>query len=426
MHRIALLFFCALSLWPAEIRTLTLRDAIDIALKQNPDVVLARLDEQKAEEAVRLARDPFIPKVVVGSGLAYSSGLPMSIEGATPSIFQARAVGDVFNRQQSYRVASAREARRGAAVDGAAKREEVTFRTIDLFLDAEKAGKIAEIAQAQVKGLEGVLESVRARVSEGRELPIESRKAELNLARARYRSQITASDMRAAETALAAALGLDANEQVRPAAVERPIPALPPSPDAAVEAALRNSKEIRSLESKLVAKGFDARAERAARLPRVDLVAQYAMLARYNNYDEFFRKFQRNNGQLGVSFQVPLWNGPGVEAAARTAEAEAAQFRVQIRNARRRIDNDTRKVWDDLDQSRAGLEVARLDLEVARDQVSVLLAQMQEGRAALRQVEDARMAETDKWIAFYDANSNLDKARVALLRQTGDLAAAIP
>lgn len=426
MYRTALLFFCAVSLWSAEIRTLTLREAVDLALKQNPDVVLARLDEQKAEEAIRLARDPFIPKVVIGSGLAYSSGMPMSIEGATPSIFQARAVADVFNRQQSFRVAAARESRRGTAMDSAGRREEVVFRTADLFLDAEKAGKIAEIAQGQVKGLEGVLESVRARVSEGRELPIESKKAELNLARARYRAQVMASNMHAAETALAAVLGLDANEQVRPAAVERPIPALPPSPEAAVEAALRNSKEIRSLESKLVAKGFDTRAERAARLPRFDLVAQYAMLARYNKYDEFFRKFQRNNGQLGISFQVPLWSGPGVEAAASQAEAEAAQLRVQIRNARRRVDNDTRKAWDDIEQSRAGLEVARLDLEVARDQVSVLLAQMQEGRAPLRQVEDARMAETDKWIAFYDANTNLDKARLALLRQTGDLSAAIP
>ena len=37
---------------------------------------------------------------------------------------------------------------------------------------------------------------------------------------------------------------------------------------------------------------------------------------------------------------------------------------------------------------------ARLDLEVAREQLSVNLAQMQEGRRSLRQAEEARVAET--------------------------------
>ncbi len=97
----------------AEVRTLTLRQAIELALKQNPELTLARLEEKKAEQDVRLARDAFVPKVVAGSGLAYSSGFPMSIEGATPSVIQARAIADVFNRPQSYRVAAAKEHRRG-------------------------------------------------------------------------------------------------------------------------------------------------------------------------------------------------------------------------------------------------------------------------------------------------------------------------
>src|SRR5215472_1511745 len=66
----------------ADVIPMTLRQAVDTALKQNPDVTLARLDEQKARMAVRVARDPFVPRIIVGSGLAYSNGFPMSIEGA--------------------------------------------------------------------------------------------------------------------------------------------------------------------------------------------------------------------------------------------------------------------------------------------------------------------------------------------------------
>lgn len=396
-----------------------------MALRQSPDVMLARLDEQKAEQSVRLARSPFVPRVVVGSGLAYSSGLPMSIEGATPSLFQASAIGSVFNRPQSYKVAAAREARRGAAIDSAAKQEEVVYRTAAAFLDAENAARTAEVSRREVDTFARVVDTVRARVAEGRELPIETKKAELNLARARYRADAMEAAEQSAATALAALLGFEPDDQVRPAPGEREPPPLPGTTDAAVEEALKSSKELRSLESKLLAKTYDVRSERAARWPRVDLVAQYAMLARYNNYDKFFSTFQRNNGQLGVSFQVPIWSGPAINAAAAREEAEAAQLKVQIRTTRARIAADTRRAYDDVRQGQAAQEIAKMDLDLARDQVSVLLAQVQEGRAPMRQLQEARAAEADKWIAFYDAATSLEKARLAVLRQVGELAAAL-
>jgi len=408
-----------------EVHTLTLREAVDLALKQNPDVVLARLDERRAEQAVRLAKDPFVPKVVVGSGLAYSSGFPMSIEGATPSILQASAIAEVYNRPQSLRVASAREGRRGVGIDAAARQDEVIYRTADLFVEAERAGKAAGVARRELDGLASVLEAVRARVAEGRELPIEIRKAELELARARYRAQTLENGVRAAQTALALVVGLEPEDQVRPAAAERALLPLPESAEAAVRQALEGSKEIRSLESRLLAKGYDVRAQRAARLPRLDLVAQYGLLARFNHYEDFFRKFQRHNGQLGISFQVPLWSGPGVAAGVSQAEAEAAQLRIQLRHVRSRIAADTHVGYDNLRQAEAAQELARLDLEVAREQVSLLLVERQEGRAALRQIEEARIAETDKWIAFYQAAASLERARLNLLRLTGGLAAAL-
>src|ERR1700744_308875 len=62
----------------AENHALNMRQAVELALKQNPDIVLARLDEQRTREAVRVARDPFTPRVGAGSGLAYSDGFPMA------------------------------------------------------------------------------------------------------------------------------------------------------------------------------------------------------------------------------------------------------------------------------------------------------------------------------------------------------------
>ena len=153
MFRPAILLLCAVSICAAEVRIITLREAIDLALKQNPDVVLARLDQEKADEAVRIAKVPFIPRVYAGSGLAYSSGFPLSVEGSTPSLFQANAVGSVYNRAQSYRIASAKESLRGAAIGATAKQEEMVYRTASIYFEAEKAAKIAGIAHGDLRGL---------------------------------------------------------------------------------------------------------------------------------------------------------------------------------------------------------------------------------------------------------------------------------
>ncbi len=137
----------------AEVHTLTLRQAVDRALQQNPDIALARLDELKAAQAVRLARAPFSPTIGAGSGLAYTDGFPMSIDGAAPSIVQARAREDIFNRQQSYVAAAARENTRGAGIATEAKRDEIAFRTTAMFLDAQRAARLAELARKQVDSL---------------------------------------------------------------------------------------------------------------------------------------------------------------------------------------------------------------------------------------------------------------------------------
>ena len=51
----------------AEVRTLTLRDALDIALKQNPDVILARLDQQRARAQVTIETMPSFPRCSPGA-----------------------------------------------------------------------------------------------------------------------------------------------------------------------------------------------------------------------------------------------------------------------------------------------------------------------------------------------------------------------
>jgi outer membrane protein len=409
----------------AEIRPMTLRQAVATALKQNPDIALARLDAERARAAVRLAKDPFLPRIVVGSGLAYSNGFPMSIEGSAPSVIQAHAVQDIFNRPQSFAVAQAKENARGAEIAITSKRDEVVYRTASLFLDAERAARIGALAAHDTESLARVLATVQALVAEGRALPLAAKQAQYNLARARQVAEGLEDDQAAAESSLAEVLGYPSGDRVRPEGGDRPLPQLPESPERAVESALESNTELRRMESQLAVKELDVRAARAQRLPRVDLVAEYGMLARFNNYDEFFRKFQRNNGELGVSFQLPLLAGPGVSSQVAQSKLDIAKLRIQMGSARRRISEDIEQAFRDVHKAETAADVARLDLEVARDQLSLDLSLVEEGRMTLRQVEEARVVENDKWIALYDARYAVERSQWNVLRLTGGLLAFV-
>jgi outer membrane protein len=408
----------------AEVHPLTLRQAVETALRENPDLVLARLDEQRALAGIRVAKDPFFPKVFAGSGDAKTWGYPGSIEGAAPSIVQTRTDMTLFNRPKSYEVARAKENARGAAIGVESKSEEAAYQTASAFLDAEQMRQSAESLRLEVESLQRVSEAIKLRVEEGRELAIENKRVAVDLARARQRLDGLTGDLDYAEASLAVVLGYPAGDRVRPLEDESKPPEIPETEEAARELALQNSHEIRRLESELEAKGFEVRGYKSARLPVVDFVGQYSLFDK-SIYQQYFPHIQRNNGQLGVSVQVPLLIGAGSKGLLTQAETDVLQLRAQVNQTRNRIGLETQKSYQDLKKAEGASEVAKLDLDYAREQVSVLLAQFGEGRIARQRVDDARLNEQEKWITFYDAQHTQEKARLNVLRRTGTLLASL-
>ena len=262
-------------------------------------------------------------------------------------------------------------------------------------------------------------------MEEGRELPIEAKRARVELAKAKQRAASMADDADYASRSLAVLLGYSPDDLVKATDDERALPKVPDNEQAAIETALEGSHELKRLQSAILAKGLEVKSQNAARLPRLDLLASYALLAQYNNYDKFFKAFQRNNGQIGVSFQIPILAGTAVKASSAPAEADNARLRIEMEGTRNRISLQVRQCYQDIRKADEAREVTQADLELARDSLTVLLAQMGEGRVSLKQVEEARVQESEKWAAFYDAQFVAEKARLNLLRETGELVASI-
>ena len=409
----------------AEVRTLTLRDALDIALKQNPDVVLARLDQQRARAQVTVVNDAFVPKLFAGSGAAYTNGFPMSIDGNAPALVQAKTQMAIFDRPTSYRAAQASEAARGAEIDIGLRQDEVAYRVASLFFDADQAARSRAAVERQLDSLVRVRDLTGVRVTEGRELPIESRKADLKLLQAQQRQVELADTVADVETSLAQVLGFNPGDRVQPAQEERRLTGPLDSEESAIEQALDSNGEIRRLESNLQAKNLEIKSYKAERLPKANLVAQYALLSRFNNYDKFFPRFQRNNFELGMSFEIPILTGRSATAYVVQAQVDIDKIRTEIGRTRSRITGDLQHAYREVRRVESAQKLARADLDLARDQLSLDLTRYDEGQVIMAQVEASRAAEQEKWIVYYDTQHALEVARLNVLRQTGTLVASL-
>ncbi len=408
----------------AEVHSLTLRQALDLALRQNPDVTLARLDEQRAEEGIRVARDPFRPKVYGGSGLAYTYGYPNSIEGNAPSLFEVRTDMAIYNRPKRYQLAAAKEIARGSEFGVQAKADEVAYQAADLFLTASQVEHQGETFSTQLPSLQKMVQVMAAAVDEGSQLPVELKRAQVNLEVSQQELGAARLDQDYYEMMLAVVLGYPATDRVKPVDSELNFIEAPASENDAADMALHNSREWRQMQANVLAKELDLRSFKAARLPQVDLVAQYALFAKYN-YQQYFQKFQRNNFQIGASITIPLLIGSAPNGLAQQAYTDMQKLRLQMEQLRNRIITDTRRSYEQWQKAESIRDLRRKQLDLAREDLTVLLAQNGEGRVPLKQVEQARLEESNGWNSMYEAELQVTRTKLAVLRQMGTLVAAI-
>jgi outer membrane protein TolC len=122
---------------------------------------------------------------------------------------------------------------------------------------------------------------------------------------------------------------------------------------------------------------------------------------------------------------LPLWSGTAASAAAGTAQAESQRLRTEVGRVRNRTSYETQRAYQAVTNAEHARELARLDLELQRENVVVTLARQESGRATLADVEQARFAEGEKWIVYYDSQHQLERAKVALLRWSGALLATL-
>jgi outer membrane protein TolC len=405
-------------------RRLSLREAMDLALQNNRSILLAQAGADRAAAEHEQARAIFRPQVLLGSGLAYTKGFPLSIEGSAPSIFQIASSQALFDRNLRNIERQAGQMRRAAVQTSEEVRDQALSETVLTYLDLDRSRRSLEYLRGQSESLAAAREITAERVSAGLEPPLESARAELSAARSRGALAAAENQVALLEFRLRDLTGLPASTSIITEPAE--IPLLDTADVASLVArAVNNYPGLRALDEEVRGREFQVAGERGSRWPRVNLVGQYGLFSKINNYDDYFQKFARNNLTVGVSIVVPLYERERYNARLATALAELAAVRYRRDETRAAIERQVRELWGAVQQQSSAREVARLELDLARRALDAVLAQYEEGRVNRLAVEQARAEENRNWIALLNADYDAERARLELLRLTGEIRAAL-
>jgi outer membrane protein TolC len=184
----------------------------------------------------------------------------------------------------------------------------------------------------------------------------------------------------------------------------------------------QSSPAVLFAEQHAIAESVRARGEHRSFWPTADFAAQYALLAEFNNWAQFFqpRAFQRNNASVGVVLRFPFFN-PSQRARAEGADFEAVHAKQEIETTKNQVSQQTLKLRRAVEQLQAARKVSQLEYEIARTNVDAVKIRMTSGTATITEGGEAQAEASEKYDALADANFEFEKARVNLLRSTGEL-----
>lgn len=405
--------------------TLTVQEAVQMALDRSPEMMLAEAQAARAAEALREIRSLNRPQVSAGTGLAYNNGYPLSMEGAAPSIFQIAASHSIFSRKNSNLIREAEEAGKASRYGKESARNELAAKTALVYYELYKGRKAVESASAGLDAAEKQEQLVETLFEAGKVRPVDLTLARTNTSFAQQQLLVAREQATVAEAELRDLIGLEepVSLNIIEPGIDSPLFELPA--DILYKQALGQTPEIHQAEANIRAKEFHLEAEKGERMPRMDIIGQYALFSKTNNYDDFFNRFTRNNFLVGLSLQVPLFNGSRTSARIAQSRQEVSEARHELQRVQSELKLNIQRGLSALRIARGASDLARRDLDSARELARISETLLETGRISTQELEDSRSQIRQKEQALIDADHSLFQRKLELLRITGSVVAAI-
>ena len=404
---------------PVDNGKLTMRHAVTLALQNSRDLVLARVQYTVALNQTSLDRAAFLPNVYTGSGAAYTSGFP-SLGGSPPAVFQMNYDQAIFNPALKAQQQAAEEHAKTMKLEVDRTRDDVIVRTASAYLELAKVRHSLELLRGEQASSEKILSVTQERVQANQELSIEVTRSQLTGARIQERIIKLEGRDEALTQQLRNITGLADGEAIE---VQPEDPGFETDlQDAQIlDLGMHSDRDIQEAENDRLARQHILHGAKLGYFPTLSVLGQFSVLSKSNNYLDFYKKFERNNGSVGIQLTIPIFSSK-TRATVALAKSELSASELALGNKRQQVRLDLLQKQRNVRELDATREVARLDLKLSQESLQLLQAKFDEGRANLRDIENARLDENDKWVAFLDADFARQQGQLTLLQATGQLA----
>jgi len=399
---------------------ISFRNAVEMALQHSGVMGIAAINQWRARKAYDELRANYIPQLTVGSGLGYSYGFPLTLEGSAPSVANFNSDQTFFNLSLKQFIKAAKIDWQATSLDIRDKRDAVILDTALAYAQLDQLTakmKVLDEAQAAAEKAQYISEQ---RLQEGVDSKLALTRSQLVTARIRLRIAEAQDQADVLREHLSKLLGVPAESIVTDPESVPKVPAISQEDDLPAKA-VANSVAVKLAEEKVDAARARANGEhKAAVMPTIDLASQYAYLAKFNNYDLYYKHYTANNFSGGLNLRIPIFNSvqkrkaDEAEAVALTAEKQADLTKDQV-------SEDALKLQRSLRQLAAARDVAKLEWEVSQGDLEAVKARLGTGEVNTRDEQNAQLDTDDKYAAYLDAEFELSRAELQLLRLTGEL-----
>lgn len=411
-----------------------LKRIVELALAHGTAAAIASADEKRIDAAQRELSASYIPQITTGAGLGYSYGFPLALEGSAPSLFNINAQSSLLNASLHSAIQAAKADSKMAALNTKDQRDAVIQDAAQSYAELAKwEQRLTMLQQSEADAIKFEA-AVAERVKEGVDSEIDGTRARLSTARVRFRVAEAQGAADVLREHLSKLTGLAASSiQTDPDSFHAPsLPAEESKTDTAastpgVQAAMEHAR----------AQYLRARSEHRAFWPTVDFAAQYALLSKFNNYQNYYipsrpcaspvgeilcvtNAFQQNNATFGVNIRFSIFNA-SQKAREQLADADSLKAKKQAESVHDKVSEETLRLRRSVAQLQAARDVAQLEFELADKTLTATQTRIDAGSANLHDLEDARTQLNERSMVLQDVTFDLQRAQLGLMRTTGDL-----
>jgi len=405
---------------------LTLRDALNLARKNDPTYHAALTEAGMAREDRAQSRDALLPGVDFTTSALYTQSSANAVRFiANNAAHEYVSQGNVH---QVFDLASFSSYRRSAALAAAAKaRAEVASRGLvvtvvqDYFAVAAAEQKLLAAHRTADEGEKFFV--LTQNLEKGGEVAhSDVIKAELQVQDRRRQLQEAQLALLNARLDLAVLLFPDFNDNFELADDLHASLPLPPREEFEAQAAHENP-DIRAALSAVQAAGQDVNSARAGYLPFVSLDYWYGIDAeRYATYTTTADGKLKNLGASAMAtLNLPIWNWGATQSRVHQAELKRDQAKLELSFTQRKLLAEMRSLYSEAETSLNELAGLQRSAELGADSLRLTTLRYQNGEATVLEVVDAQTTFSQANAAYQDGALRYHVALANLQTLTGVL-----